>query len=555
VSNIYLPFNKDSDLDNFKVFIQQLSNSDERIRRSCKEKNIGGYVNIESAIKEDESEEKEEEGEEKYSKVEYRYDMVYDSVEIKDKLSGEEKVKALIEYNKIPKQSEKYTYKEIHFNIGSFWDNIKQGQYKKLYNDSLSGIEIFREDYERIQNLKEEKKYKKELTSLEKIEALIEFYEKYNKIPKKEEKYTYKEIQFKIGAFWSSIKQGRCKKLYNDYLSKIHIFKEDYERIQNLKEKKKDKRELTPLEKIEALKEYNKIPKQSEKYTYKEIQFNIGSFWNFIQQGIHKHLYDKYLSRIHIFREDYERIQNLKEKKKDKRELTPLEKIEAIIEYNKIPKQSEKYTYKDIQFNIGKLWNFITQGGNEKLYNDYLSDIYIFKQDFNRVQKLKEEKKNKKELTPLEKIEALKEYNKIPKYSEKYTYKEIQFNIGSFWSSIKQGQYKKLYNDSLNEIEIFRENYERVQKLKEEKKDKRGLTPLEKIEGLIEFYEKYNKIPKKEEKHTYKDILFNIGEIWNNIKQGGNKNLYNKYLSNIPIFNKDYERVQKLKEEKKLKKN
>jgi hypothetical protein len=395
VSNIYLPFNKDSDLDNFKVFIQQLSNSDERIKRSCKEKNIGGYVNIEMIVKEDESDKKKEEDEEKYSKIEYRYDMVYDSVEIKEKLSGEEKVKALIEFyeknQRLPRQKEEYISNEKKIKLGLFWYNIKEGQSKKLYKRYLSEIKIFRDEYEKIQKLKEEKKDKEELTPLEKIEALIE----YNKIPKQTEKYTYKEIEFNIGVFWNNIKKGQSKELYEQYLSKKNIFEKDYQRVQNLKEEKKDKRQLTPLEKIEALIEYNKIPKTIDIYTYKNIEFNIGRFWSKIKYYNEK-LYKEYLSGIKLFEKDYQKTQILKQEKKDKRELTPLEKIEALIEYNKIPKRSHIYTYKEIEFQIGSFWDKIKQGRNKNLYEKYLSNIDMFNKDYERAQKLKEVKKLKK---------------------------------------------------------------------------------------------------------------------------------------------------------------
>jgi hypothetical protein len=218
----------------------------------------------------------------------------------------------------------------------------------------------------------------------------------YNKIPKTEEKYTYKGVEFLIGSFWICVKQGINKDLYNEYLSKISIFKEDYDRVQKLKEEKKNKGVLTSLEKIEALIEYNKIPKTKEKYTYKGVEFLIGSFWIHIKQGINKDLYNEHLSKIIIFKEHYERLQKLKEEKKDIRELTPLEKIEALIEYNKIPKTEEKYTYKGIKFQIGIFWDSIKQGKNKKLYEQYLSKISIFKENYERVQKLKVEKKLKK---------------------------------------------------------------------------------------------------------------------------------------------------------------
>jgi hypothetical protein len=401
LSNIYLPFNKDSDLDNFKVFIQQLSNSDERIKRSCKEKNIGGYVNIETAVKEDESEEKKEEDEEKYSKIEYRYDMVYDSVEIKEKLSGEEKVKALIEFyeknQRLPRTKEKYKYNEIEFSLYSFWDSIRKRYHIKLYEERLSKIKIFKEEYEKYQSTKF-------LTPLERVKALVEFYDNNKRLPKAKEKYAYKGIKIKNGHFWNDIKQGRNKHLYELYLSKIDIFREEYERFKNLKEEKKSNLKLTAEEKIKGLvdfyENYHILPKQLDVYKYKGINIKIGRMLDCIKQGYHKDLYEQYLSKIDIFREEYERFKNLKEEKKSNLKLTAEEKIKGLVDfyenYHILPKQLEVYKYEDVKYKIGKFWSSIKEGGHKELYNKYLSKISIFKEEYERVQKLKEEKKLKK---------------------------------------------------------------------------------------------------------------------------------------------------------------
>ena len=86
--------------------------------------------------------------------------------------------------------------------------------------------------------MKEEKKGKKQYTPEEKADLLLEFVQINNRCPKKDEVWN----GVKIGIFWDNIKQGLHKKLYETTLSKNHILKEDYDRVQLLKEEKKGKR-------------------------------------------------------------------------------------------------------------------------------------------------------------------------------------------------------------------------------------------------------------------------------------------------------------------------
>jgi len=300
---------------------------------------------------------------------------------------------------------------------------------------------------------------------------------------------------------------------------------------------------LTVEQKIQALIELNRIPKQNEEYEYQGVTFKIGTFWVNIKQGQNKEQYEKFLSKIHIFKEDYERIQKLKE---EKSKLTVDQKIQALIVLNRVPKQNETYEYQDITFNIGIFWNGIKQGHNKEQYEKKLSKIDIFKEDYERIQKLKEEKKEKSELSVDQKIQALIKLNRVPKRLEKYEYLGITFKMGIFWDSIKQGQCKERYNKILSKIDIFKEDYERNKKLKEEKEEKSELSIDQKIQALIEL----NRVPKQNETYEYQDITFNIGPFWDKIKQGQNKEHYEKKLSKIDIFKEDYERIQKLKEKK-----
>ena len=144
IANIYLPFNTEKDEEHIMTFIQQLSEIDSHIKEIIQNKRLGTYLSLEK----ENSESKEIED---FEKIEYRYDLIFNRMGI------DQRVTLLLlfvtENKRIPKKEE--VYQDIK--LRSFWDNIKQGQHNKLY-PLLSQIEILRNDYERVQKLKEEKK-------------------------------------------------------------------------------------------------------------------------------------------------------------------------------------------------------------------------------------------------------------------------------------------------------------------------------------------------------------------------------------------------------------
>ena len=219
IANIYLPFNTEKDEEHIMTFIQQLSEIDSHIKEIIQNKRLGTYLSLEK----ENSESKEIED---FEKIEYRYDLIFNRMGI------DQRVTLLLlfvtENKRIPKREE--VYQDIK--LGKFWDCIKQGRHNKLY-PLLSQIEILRNDYERVQKLKEEKKDKEQLTPKQKCDLLVLFVTENKRIPKKE---VYQDI--KLGKFWDHIKQGQHNKLY-PLLSQNEILRNDYERVQKLKEKKK----------------------------------------------------------------------------------------------------------------------------------------------------------------------------------------------------------------------------------------------------------------------------------------------------------------------------
>jgi hypothetical protein len=104
------------------------------------------------------------------------------------------------------------------------------------------------------------------------------------------------------GKFWTNITQ-RGSSIYDSILSIHPILKTDYERIQERKLEKKEKKQ-SPQERGEQLiawvEEHGRVPKQSEEH---------GLFWNNIKQGLNKALYALLLCTHPILRADYDNTQ------------------------------------------------------------------------------------------------------------------------------------------------------------------------------------------------------------------------------------------------------
>ena len=395
IANIIFPVSDKKYSRDISFFLKTLCDNDIKLSKSWSKKILGGYVNIidieyQEKIKKMEETENDDESdlEEDIELLQNElYTEIYDSFgkNINPTYKSNVLLEFVEEFRRVPKYGEIYK----GFKIGGFWDNIKQGQNTQLYLSILSKNPILREDYDRVQNHKEEKKTKKQWTPTEKSDLLLEFVVEFGTVPKFGE--IYKGVV--IGRFWNSIKQGQNTQLYLSILSKNPILRADYERLQNLKEEKKTKKQWTPTEKsdslLEFVVEFGTVPKFGEIYK----GFKIGGFWNNIKQGQNTQLYLSILSKNPILRADYERVQNLKEEKKTKKQLNAEEKayllLKFVEEFGRLPKQGEIYE----GVKIGHFWDSIKQGHNTQLYLTILSKNPILRDDYERLQNLKEEKK------------------------------------------------------------------------------------------------------------------------------------------------------------------
>jgi len=354
----------------------------------------------------------------------------------KQKLDVVQKGELLLKFvsinNRSPFKEELY----LNIHLGRFWSKTKMGQKKHLYDDILSKNEILRKDYEKTCAIRTDKKQKPILTPKQKCELLLDFVEKEGRIPIAT--FIYKDVH--LGHFWTSIKSGHIKKLYDDILSKNELLKKDYEKTCALRIDKKQKTILTAKQKCELLLDFvekeKRVPTQSEIYN----DVLLGSFFNGIKQGLHKKLFNDMLSNNKIIKSSYDKRQAI---------ITPEQKCNFLLIF--VEKEKRAPTNTD---EYGKFWKSITDGCHEKLYIDILSKNCVLKKDYETV-------KNKEKLTPLKKCNMLVSFvekeKRAPVSSEIYE----NVNLGNFWRSTKKGYNKKLYDDVLSKYDILRIDYEK----------------------------------------------------------------------------------------------
>jgi superfamily II DNA or RNA helicase len=77
VATIYVPFTQESDLERIQTFISQVSTYDERVKQSIDKKTVGGYVNIEHGVDEEDGEDGEDVAD-VADVFQFRYNLIVD---------------------------------------------------------------------------------------------------------------------------------------------------------------------------------------------------------------------------------------------------------------------------------------------------------------------------------------------------------------------------------------------------------------------------------------------------------------------------------------------
>ena len=406
---------------------------------------------------------------------------------------------------------------------------------------------------------------------MEKVALTLKYAEEHGRVPPSKTVVSLNDGRVaKIGVFWNNMKQGRNRELYLQHFQPIPLFREDYERLQAVKEEKKKLPPLTSQETAHELLRYvhanQQLPAQSITVTTADGQVaSIGSFWDDVKQGkVHRELYLQHFQPIPLFREEYERLQAVKEEKKKIPPLTSEETAHELLRYveayQQLPAQSITVTTADGRIaKIGSFWTTMKQGCNRELYLHF-QPIPLFREEYERLQAVKEEKKKIPPLTSEETAHELlryvEAYQQLPAQSITVTTADGRIaKIGSFWTTMKQGCNRELYLH-FQPIPLFREDYDKLQALKEEKKKIPPLSSEETAHELLRYAHTNQRLPTALTTVTTADgRLASIGRFWDNIKQGKNRELYLQHFQPIPLFREDFERVQAVKARKADKKD
>jgi superfamily II DNA or RNA helicase len=291
-----------------------------------------------------------------------------------------------------------------------------------------------------------------------KADALIEFVNINNNIPKWSEKFR----EFKIGKWWSAIKQGLCRNIYNSVLSKNPILSADYEKAQKIKEDKKGIKKISLEDKAKELIKFvndeNRIPTQTQ---------DFGKFWHNTKnrKGRYLEIYQTILSKNPILSADYEKSQKIKEDKKGKDEMTVEDKAKEVIKFvnveKRAPKQREVIYINIYPFQIGSFWNAIKHGQSSEIYKSVLSKNPIL---FAEYEKAKRKRNISKEDKAKEVIKFVNVEKRVPERRNIIHINGYPFQIGEFWRGIKRGQNHNLYKTILSTNLILSADYDEAQK-------------------------------------------------------------------------------------------
>jgi hypothetical protein len=268
-----------------------------------------------------------------------------------------------------------------------------------------------------------------------KVEKLLKYVEEKHGIPNKR----YEEGGVKLGQFWTNIKQGHNKDIYDNILSKNETLKDDYEKTEKLREEKKNKKQYTVDDKVKKLIDYVNEHKIVPTAKYEEYGVKLGKFWTNIKQGKNKDKYDNILSKNETLKDDYEKTKN-------KKQYTVDDKVKKLIDYvekHGIP----TFNYEEDGVKLGIFWNSIKQGYNKDKLDYILSKNETLKDDYEKIAKA---------LLAFVELES-----RLPEKSDK---KCENANLYAYWNNIKKkGKNIDLYNSILSQNAILKNDYEQTQ--------------------------------------------------------------------------------------------
>jgi len=225
--------------------------------------------------------------------------------------------------------------------------------------------------------------------------------------------------------------------------------------------------------------------------------------------------------------------------------ITPLQRAEMTIQYVESNGKAPSHKLEWNGVSIGGFWGRIKCGDSPKIYSTILCKNPILKAEYESTQEFRKKKLEEGVLSKDEKvgllIQFITEKKRVPKQTE--TYNKCQ--IGAFWGAIKAGHNADTYTDKLCKVALLKVDYEKRQQIKESKKDKHIYTPEEKAKILLDYVIEYKSVPPFDCDIHIGDDVIHIGNFWDAIKVGKNKQIWETKLISNEILSKDYSRVEK----------
>jgi superfamily II DNA or RNA helicase len=196
-------------------------------------------------------------------------------------------------------------------------------------------------------------------------------------------------------------------------------------------------------------------------------------------------------------------------------------------------------------FNLGRHFAHIKEGRNKDFYIKYL------KQRFPVLKKAYEEAQQKRATrvtwTDEQIVQKYKTYDETENKAPPFSYETPDgFLLGSHFGNIKQGKNKDFYDKYLKQRFLV------LKKAYEEAQQKRETRVTWTDEDIAQKYKTYDDTKNKAPPRLYvTPDRFKLGQHFDSIKQGRNKDFYDKYLKQqFPVLKKAYEECQAKKAKK-----
>ena len=274
IANIILPFSSKDDEKHICNFLKVMANNDSRVKKSFENKQLGGYINIETSDI-DETDENED--------IEFKYNMIYNSMYVLQNgteiwMHKLESVKSYIDDHKErPSRNDKN--KEIK-QLGN-WIHQQQQKYKNkeysMSNENIYKVWIqFIADYE-------EYFLPNELIWRKNLEKVKNYISENKKRPSQRDKN--KEIK-KLGCW--ILTQQKNHKIKKDIMSNENIYKIWTQFMENYKEYVSSHKELW-LSQIEKVKDYINLNNKKPSYNDKQKEIKKLGMWLSHQLYNYKH--------------------------------------------------------------------------------------------------------------------------------------------------------------------------------------------------------------------------------------------------------------------------